>query len=301
MRRALGIAMLLSANAQAAEHDWPVAPRAKEAEPRLSFSLANRAGLVKAPFVTAAFPEVSGFATVLTGEAAVRLSALGWLRLRLPVSITRLDFPARAQVTEMALGNPELGLEHPLQLRPTTRLGLLAAFIAPLAQHGPENSLLQNRALALGDALNGGKDSALLTPGVVGLRLAASIEHSWRPFEFRASFAVPLLLRVSDASLPQQTKTHSFGLQPAIELRGAWWMTSAFAASLGAGAVAQAWRVEEPTLERDRARRLQPYLEPGLHAQLGKRLALALDGSIPVAGNLGGNAWSAGVRGRWVF
>lgn len=301
MRRLPGIVMLLSVNAQAAEHDWPMTPRAKEEEPRVSFSLSSRAGLVKTPFVTAAFPEASGFGVLLTGDAAVRVSAGDWLRFRLPLSITRVDFPARAQVPETALGNVELGLEHPLQLRPSTRVGLLAAFIAPTAQHGPENSLLQNRALTLGNALNGGKDSALLTPGVTGLRVAVSIEQQWRPFELRASLSVPVLMRVSDASLPPETKTHWFGLQPTIELEGAWWMTSSLGASLGAGLVAHARRVEEPALERDRARRLQPFLEPSLHAQLGKHVALALDGSIPVGGSLGGDAWSVGLRGKFAF
>lgn len=301
MRRALGLLMLLSANLRAAERDWPAAPRVKAAEPRVSVSISNRAGLVKAPFVTTAFPEASGFGMVLTGDAAVRLSALDWLRLRLPLSITRIDFPARAQVSETAFGNLELGLEHPLELQPATRLWLVAALLAPTAQHGPENSLLQNRALALGDALNGGKDSGLLTPGVTGLRVAASVEHAWHNFEFRGSLGLPLLLRVSDASLPKETKTHPVGLLPALELKAAWWMTSSFGASLAAGLVAQAWRVEEPTLERDRARRVQPLLEPALHAQLGKHVTLALDGSVPVAGNLGGNAWSVGLHGRFAF
>lgn len=301
MLRALGGLLLLSANVQAEEHDWPTAPRTKDAEQRVSLSVSNRAGLVKAPFVTTAFPEVAGFATVLTGDVAVRLSTLGWLRLRLPVSITRLDFPARAQVAETALGNLELALEHPVPLRPSTRLWLLAAMIVPSAQHGPENSLLDNRALALGNASNGGKDSALLTPGVSGVRVGASLEHSWRPFEFRVSLDLPLLVRVSDANLPENTETHPLALLPAVELRAAWWVTSSFGASLGAGLITEPLRAQEPALERDRDRRLQPLVEPGLHAQLGKHIALALDGSVPVGGSLGGNAWAIGLQGRFAF
>jgi hypothetical protein len=301
MRRTLGALILLSANVHAAEHDWPAAPRVKDVEQRVSLSMSNRAGLVKAPFVTTAFPQVSGFGMVLTGDLAVRLSALGWLRLKLPVSIVQLDFPAGAQVGETTLGNLELGVEHPLQLRPATRLGLLASFLAPSAQHGPQNSLLDNRALALGNALNGGKDSALLTPGVIGLRVGASIEHSLRPFELRARLDLPLLLRVSDASLPQDTETHRFGLLPAIEVQSAWWITSAFGASIGAGLNTQPLRIQEPALGRDRARRLQPVVEPGLHAQLGNHVALALAGSVPIGGSLGGNAWSIDLQGRVAF
>jgi hypothetical protein len=290
--------LLLSANARAAEHDWPASPRAHVADERVSLSVSNRAGLVEAPFVTTAFPQVSGFAMVLTGDAAIQLSPAGWLHLKLPISFVRLDFPARAQVAETALGNLELGLEHELELRPSTRLAFQAAFLAPSAEHGSKTALLNNRALALGNALNGGKDSARLTPGVTGLQLGASLEHSQRPFDFRASIELPLLLRVSDASLSEETETHPIAILPALDLRAAWWITASFAASLGAGLITEPLRVQEPALERDQKRRLQPLVEPGLHLQLGRHVALGLDGSIPVGGNLGGDAWSIGLHAR---
>jgi hypothetical protein len=299
LSRVLGLVLLLSMNAHAAEHDWPAAPRAKDTQERVSLSLSNRAGLVKAPFVTTAFPEVSGFATVMTGTAAVRFSSIGWLRLSLPISFVRLDFPARAQVSETALGNLELGLEHRLELRRSTRLGLLAAFLVPSAEHGPKTALLGNRALALGSALSGGKSSPLLTPGVTGLRLGASVEHALRPFELRASLDVPVLVRFSDASLPEDAETHAIALLPVVDLRAGWWITSWFGASLGAGLITEPQRVQEPILERDRNRRLQPVVEPGLHLRLGQHVALGLEASVPVGGTLGGDAWSIGPYGRW--
>jgi hypothetical protein len=290
--------MLLSANARAAEHDWPAPPRAKDAQERVSFSIRNRAGLVEAPFVTTAFPEVSGFGMVLTGTAGVQFSSMGWLRLTLPISFVRLDFPARAQVAETALGNLELALEHPVELDPSTRFGLLAALLAPSAEHGTHTALLNNRALALGSALNGGQDAPLLTPGVTGVRLGASLEHSERPFAFRASLDLPLLMRLSDASLPEETVTHPIGLLPAVDLKAAWWITSWFGATLGGGLITEPMRVQEPALERDRNQRLQAVVEPGLHARLGQHVALGLDASVPVGGNLGGDAWSIGLHGR---
>jgi hypothetical protein len=301
MRRALAVLMLLGANVHAAEHDWPTAPRARDAEQRVSLSLTSRAGLVKAPFATLAFPEVSGFGSVLTGDVAVRLSTLDWLRVTLPVSVVRLDFPAGAQVAETALGNLVLGLEHALQLRPSTRVGFLADVLVPLAQHGPEHSLLDNRALALASALSGGKGAALLTPGVTGVRVAASLEHSLGAFDFRANLDLPVLLRVSDASLPEDAEIHRLGVLPALELEAAWWITPWFGASLGADLITEPQRVQEPARARDRARRLQPLVEPGLHAQLGQHVALALDGSVPVGGSLGGNAWSIGLQTRVGF
>lgn len=296
--RALGFMILLSEQGGAAEHDWPASPRQRSVNERLSLSVSQRAGLVEAPFVTTAFPEVSGFGTVLIGSAAVRMPSLGWLRLRVPVSLVRLDFPASAQVSETALGNLELGLEHRLELRPSTHVGLLGAFIAPSAQHGSTAALLDNRALALGSALSAGKDSALLTPGVTGVRLGGNLEHSLHRFELRARLDVPVLVRVSDASLPDGAETHPVAILPVLELRAAFWVTSWLAASLGAGIVAEPWRAQEPILEVDRDRRLQAFAEPALHVRLGRHVALGLEATVPVGGSLGGDAWSVGPYGR---
>jgi hypothetical protein len=54
-------------------------------------------------------------------------------------------------------------------------------------------------------------------------------------------------------------------------------------------------------LGRDRNRRVQPVVEPGLHLRSGRHVALGLDASIPVAGNLGGDAFSVGLYGRFDF
>jgi hypothetical protein len=297
-RAALLFVLLLTSSARATEHDWPTPPRRQAAEPRFSFSLDNRTGLAEAPFVTTAFPEVSGFANVLTPAAAVHFATIGWLRARLPISAVRLDFPAGAQLGEAAIGNLELALEHGFEFHRSTRVGLLGAFLAPTANHGSEASLLNNRALALASALSGNKDSFLLTPGATGLRLGASIEHWHEPFQFRASVDVPVLIRISDASLPQETETHTLGLTPALELEAAWWVTQWFAASLGAGLVAEAVRLQEPARESDQNRRVQPRLNPGLNFRLGQRFSLALDVIVPVSGALGGQAWSLGLGGR---
>jgi hypothetical protein len=291
--------MLLSASGRAAEHDWPRSPRANDTERRVSLSLSQRAGLVEAPFLTTPFPEVSGFGMILTGSAAVKLSPLGWLRLKLPIGLVWLDFPAGSQVKEAALGNLELALEHPVELHPATRLGLLAALFVPSAEHGSKSALLNNRALSLGSALNGGKDAALLTPGVTGLRLGASIEQTVRPFELRARIDVPLFARVSSASLPEDTETHPIGMLPTVDLTAAAWITPWFAASLGAGLMTEPVRVQEPALERDRKRRLQAVAEPGFHLRLGEHVALGLDACVPVGGSLGGEAWSIGTQARF--
>jgi hypothetical protein len=299
--RVVGFAMLLSANGRGADHDWPAPPRAGDVDDRVSLSVSQRAGLASAPFVTPAFPEVSGFAIVLSGGAAVQISPAGWLRLRFPISFAWLDFPAGAQVPATALGNLELGLEHPIEVQRSTRVGLLAALLAPTAEHGSPMALLENRALAIASALTGGKDTALLTPGVTGLRLGARVEHSLSPFELRASLDVPLLVRISEASLPEGSATHSIGLLPALELDVAWWLAQGFGASLGGALVTEPLRVQEPIRERDREPRLQIVVELGLHARVGRSVALGLDATAPVGGLLGGGTGSIGAQGRFSF
>ena len=130
------------------------------------------------------------------------------------------------------------------------------------------------------------------------IELGVSVEQSSRPFEFRASLDFPLLVRLSDASLPEATETHPIGVLPALDLKAAWWTTSWFGASLGAGVITELARVQEPALERDRKRRLQPIVEPGLRVRLGEHVVLGLDASAPVGGSLGGDAWSIGMHGR---
>jgi hypothetical protein len=288
--------MLVSARAGAAEHDWPAKPRPKPDQERLSFSVSQRSGLVEAPFVTSAFPEVSGFATVVTASAALRIPPIGWLRLRLPVSLVRLDLPATAQVSETALGNLELGLEHRLALRSsTTYLSLIGALVAPSAQHGSTASLFDNRALALGSALSAGKDAALLTPGMTGLRLRSSVERSLYPLQLRAGLEVAVLVRLSDAHLPEETVTHRVAILPVLDLAAAFWPTSWFAASLGLGLVAEPLRAQEPARQASRDRRTQPFLQPAVQARIGRHVALGLEAIVPVAGTLGGDAWSVGT------
>jgi hypothetical protein len=299
--RALAAMLLVSATARAAEHEWPAPPHRRDADERVAVSLETRAGLVDAPFVTTAFPEVSGFATLLTPAAGVRFPSVGWLRLRLPVSVVRLDFPAGAQVAETALGNLELGVERPFELRPPTRLGFSGAFVAPTATHGPETALLDNRTLALSSALGAHQEQALLTPGVVGVRLGASVEHDLGRFTFSAAVDLPMLVRISDASLPADADTHAIGVLPALDVQAALWITSWFGASLGGGVLTEPWRVQEPSRQRDRRQRLQFVLEPGLHFTLGDAVRLGLDGDVPVGGSLGGDAWSLGLRGRFGF
>jgi hypothetical protein len=299
--RTLCLCLCLTANAGAVEHDFPSPPTVSsdtDEEADFAVALRNRTGLVEAPFATSAFPEASGFAAVLTPSAALRLSSQLWLQARVPVAHVRLRFPAGAEVGATVLGNFELALEHGLDLHASTRLGLLGALLVPTADHGSESSLVDNRALALASALNGGKEAFLLTPGASGVRLGASVEQALPPFQLRASLTVPLLIRISDASLPQTAETRSVGVVPTLDISAAWWIRRWLGASLGASLVSEAVRLQEPARNHDKNQRLQAVAEPAFHFRLGRGVQLALDASVPLGGSLGGHAWSIGVSGR---
>jgi hypothetical protein len=118
------------------------------------------------------------------------------------------------------------------------------------------------------------------------------------PWWFEAGLDVPVLVRLSDASLPEDVETHSIGLLPALDVQGALWVTSWLGVALGGRLMTEPLRVQEPARERDREQLLQPVVEPGVHARLGRHVELALDGNVPVSGALGGEAWSIGVHGK---
>ncbi len=144
-----------------------------------------------------------------------------WIRLppgtRIDTSdMARVEQPAGAQVDEAAWGNPELYGEHQrifgapdrLHLRSAARLGLGLL----LAEHGPASSLMENRALAIADALDAarprpplrhdageprttGQPSTVILPGVRQTpRVAASLALSpcaRGPAPARAARAAP--------------------------------------------------------------------------------------------------------------
>jgi hypothetical protein len=298
---ALLVALLPQGQAAATEQEWPTPPPQVNPSARVWATLQNRAGLVRAPFVTSDFPEVSGFADVLTASVTVELPALAKLRFVAPLALVRVDYPAGAQVAETALGNLELGGERAFVLGPRTRLALSAALLAPMAPSGPEGSLLANRGLALAAALDGGRSARRFTPGVTGLIAGGSVQHTEGPLELRAALELPLLVRLSDAALPTETETHALGLAPVLDLRAAYWVTTWLGATLGASLITELLRVQEPIRDRDRTRRLQPVVEPGVHFGVGRHLLLTVDASIPVGGSLGGETFSVGVGGRLRF
>ena len=59
--------------------------------------------------------------------------------------------------------------------------------------------------------------------------------------------------------------------------------------------------MQEPALSRDEKRRVQPVMVPGVRVSLGPRAALGLDGTVPVGGPLGGDAFGVGLWARVGF
>ena len=166
-----------------------------------------------APYVTTAFPEVSGYAVVLRLDAELALGPALKLGLRAPLVLARIEQPAGGLFGEAAWANPELSASlgqlwlarDGWQLLGATRLALGL----PLAEYDSSGSELSGRALALADASEGFSESELYTPGVLPIVLSESVTLKSSRFRFGAALKLPFLTRLSDAGLPRQSDTHA--------------------------------------------------------------------------------------------
>ncbi len=261
----------------------------------LQLSLGSQLGTSTSPLFTTAFPEVRGYGAVVELEGKVRLSPRVDVGSRVALALMRVQQPAGALYGEAAWANPELsvGFEQVLVAaeRWTLRLAPRLALGLPLAEHGSRASQLEGRALVLADAFEGFAQPELFTPGIVALTPSARIELGHGPWRFEVKLKLPLLLRVSDASLPEDSAARAFGVVPVLDW-GAWaqpwrWLTLGLAPRL-------TWRARAPVDDRRGA--LQPLVaaSAGLHLPRGLDAAFMLQ--APVAGPLGGGTIAGGLR-----
>lgn len=274
----------------------PLAPL--PAEPPWQLAAKALAGTSTGPYVTAAFPETTayGAALALSGRFAWnrRLS----LSFRIPLVLARLEQPAGAFYAEAAWGNPELSFAVGV-LQCASRgwtLGLTSglALGAPLAEH--DSAQLAGRALAFADALEGFGEPELFTPGVLPLTPAGHLSLSSRRWRFVASLKLPLLMRVSDASLPASTATHALAFVPVAELGARLQLRRWFAV-----AAAPRLTVRAVSAVDDHAPPLQLLAAGQVELRLNEATSAVAAVQAPLAGALGGSTLAGGLTLRAAF
>jgi hypothetical protein len=249
-----------------------------------------------APFFTEAFPVLDAHGVSFTLDARYRLSP-GWsLGARLPLTALSVRQPAGSYLDEAAWGNPTLSVTRSIEAALLGRRGLAAWLAAevgvPLAEYGPADALLENRALEAANAAEAYLSPESYLPATLPFVVRSGGRFADAPWSAEAELAVPLLVRLGDADLPAAARAHRLGFWPSVQLTGAFQATRWLRASLGANAAVAAARVFEPWHE---VSRWQASLRAGLTFRPSQRLELGLTFLAPVAGALGGEVYSGGM------
>ncbi|RYZ05601.1 MAG: hypothetical protein EOO73_19105 [Myxococcales bacterium] len=274
------------------------APRAHAKPPALEVTLEGRVGQSTAPYFTRAFPETSGYGGILLAAARYRFSDRLQLGLRAPLVLMRVEQPAGALYAEAAWANPEIDatFEQPWLQRDGWRLSLETrlAIGAPVAEH--DSAHLSQRALRLADALEGFSEPALYTPGALPVTPAGRLVLQSPRWKLAALFALPLLFRVSNANLPEDSEARSVAFVPVFgldaRLRCLPWLSVGVAPRLTA--------LARPPAE-DHAPSLQLLAAGHVDFDLGQHLALSALLQAPLGGALGGTTVAGGLQLRASF
>jgi hypothetical protein len=269
----------------------PGVPRS--AEQHLQLAVSARAGTSTGPYVTSAFPETTAYGVALTLRARLLLTQKLSLGLRVPLVLARVEQPAGALFAEAAWGNPELDVQW--ELLRFEREGWTLDFAsrlalgAPLAEH--DAAQLAGRALAFADALEGYGEPELFTPGVVPITPSGLLLLSSRRWRFGATVKLPVLARVSAASLPTTSDARGLGFVPVAELSARWqwlrWLAVGAASRLTVRAVAPV---------DDHAAAAQLLATGQVELRLASATSAAVVFQAPVAGPLGGATFAGGVN-----
>jgi hypothetical protein len=275
------------------------APRARteplasfSADQRLQVVLNARAGTSTGPYVTSAFPETTAYGVGLTVRTRLRVSPrLSW-GLRVPLVLARVEQPAGALFAEADWGNPELSFAFELWRLErdgwTLDVATGLALGAPLAEH--DDAQLAGRALAFANALEGYGEPELFTAGVVPITPSGQLLITSRRWSFGASLKLPVLARISTASLPPESNTRALGFVPVAELSARLqvrrWLAFSAAPRLAVRAVSAV---------DDHASSTQLSAGGQVEFRLGNATNAAIGIQAPLGGALGGSTFAGGV------
>lgn len=266
---------------------------------RVSGWTSLRAGSVEAPYPSATLGEVqseAGQARLLRLGASARVADAAWVGMHAAYVFGGVEQPAGSYRTASVWGNPILfATLARADIVPASGSTIDADFTlslgVPLArERGEPYEQLDRRALAIGNALEGMTNPELFTPNVFPATLGGSLVLPTRYLQLSLDAELPLLVRLSDATIPDGASTSAIGFVPNGALHLAAWPWSWFGASLGG---TLAWPVVEPVYLETRSSDPQVMLVPRLSFALGAAVLLTLDAAIAVGGPASGTASAA--------
>jgi hypothetical protein len=254
-------------------------------------------GVATSPFDVRALPEAKGQAVLFQVSGRYAFSDALSFELHAPLAIGSVAQPAGSYVDTTAFGNPELGARYRLwQTQPGGPLLALSAGLAvglPLASH--DDDLMPNRLLAVADGLEGRGRPEWFTPGV--LPLTASTALRWTPASWvlEAELRLPLLLRISEASLPSSTtNSNALGFASVLELGARYRLSRRFSLASSAHLFFDL----VPAVEHvRRVSRVQDFEQLSLYIHFASIAALVIDLQTAIGGELGGSMVAGGLRG----
>ena len=284
---------------------WMFATGTAFAQPAIDPELAPGGGQIEAqahfgvatsPFDVTSLPEAKGQAFVLVAAGRYALSKPVCLELRAPLVLGSVAQPAGSYVDAAALGNPQLGARYRFVDRHSEAavLALTGAIElgAPLASHA--ENLMPNRVLAIADGIEGRGHPEWFTPGALPITASGTARWAWARFGLETELRLPLLVRVSQASLPSAfSNTSSIGLAAVAGVEARYRLSQRF--SLAAGTQLFFDIVPSVSHVRD-VSRVQDFERLSLHVHFGSRAALVLDLQTAIAGELGGSTVAGGLR-----
>ena len=150
--------------------------------------------------------------------------------------------------------------------------------------------------MRLANALEGFGEPALFTPGVIPLSPSSRLTFESRRWRLGGSLTLPLLVRVSDADLPRDSKTRSVGVVAVAaieaELRVLRWLSIAGSGRLTVQAVAPAADPDGP---------LQLLAAGRANFHVGSQVSPFVLIQAPIGGALGGSTVAGGLGVQVAF
>lgn len=266
-------------------------PASVDATPAVEARLELVGGIATAPFITMDLPRTSGNGAALLFATRVQVRPSLDIGARVPLALVHVEQPAGSFVSEGAWGNLELFVEHSHAFgssRPWFVRARLAVG-APLAEHG-SSGFMENRALAIADALLAWRERELFVPGVVPITPAAELALPFQRWSAHATLEVPVLVRVSHVTA--EGTTHAVGLAPVLGLGARADITSRLHVSAGAYAV---FDLVPPMVWAEQRSHVQASANADLAWRVADGIRLGATVLVPLGGVLGGDTIAAGI------